>query len=125
MFRPTDFTPKDRRQLAIEAGHRCVNEECGILTTAFDSITNRLVCLGVAAHDVAASPKGPRANPDMSVEKKRSISNGAWLCRNCAEMVDRLPERFPVGTISAWQRVAANDLLYRVTGIPKEPGNDE
>lgn len=56
----------------------------------------------------------------MSVEKKRAMSDVVWLCRNCAELADRPPERVPVATLTGWQRAAEEELLYRVTGLPKE-----
>jgi len=60
----------------------------------------------------------------MSDEQKRDISNGAWLCRRCAAVVDIECEKYPVGTISRMQMEAANDRYYDVVGRHKEDGND-
>lgn len=111
MPRIADFPRKIKYNLALAAHFRCVRPGCSQVTHAFDSQTNEFKNLGVAAHDVAASHFGPRADDTVSVEQKRAHSNGAWLCRDCAEIVDRLPERFPIGTISGWQKDANEALL--------------
>lgn len=116
-----NFTSITKNKIGIAVGFICVRPKCRIHTLAVDPVTNTIVNIGVAAHDVAASPNGPRASSKLTDAQKRAISNGAWLCRNCAEIVDRLPMHYPAGTISGWQSKAQNDLFYGVTGLGTEP----
>lgn len=122
MSRKADFLHSVRFLLALAAGFLCVR--CNRPTTAVDPVTNKIVDLGIAAHDVAASPNGSRADTKMSVEQKRDISNGAWLCRHCAAVVDVESEKHPVGTISGWQLQAQDGRYWSAVGRCKEPNND-
>ena len=50
-----------------------------------------------ACHIEAASPKGPRYNPDMTDEERRGFDNLILLCHNHHDLVDKLaPQRFSV-----------------------------
>ena len=50
--------------------------------------------VGIAAHIKAASPGGPRYDAAQSEISRKSITNGIWLCSNCAKNVDDDPEQF-------------------------------
>ena len=44
--------------------------------------------LGTAAHICAAAPGGPRYDPNMTREERRSARNGIWMCRLHGTAVD-------------------------------------
>jgi hypothetical protein len=47
-----------------------------------------VIDVGVAAHITAASPGGPRFDPNLSDKERASATNGIWLCQNCAKLID-------------------------------------
>jgi hypothetical protein len=107
MPREASFTQSVVRQLALEANFRCVRPGCYMLTHLWDRKTERFIVLGEGAHDAAASRGGPRYRPNLTIEQRRAVSNGAWLCPTCATRVDKDWTNYPHGTISGWQREAA------------------
>jgi SEC-C motif len=61
---------------------------------------------GGAAHIRAASPGGPRYDPNMLPTERSGIANGIWLCRSCADLVDTDPNRFTVEILQRWKERA-------------------
>lgn len=109
-----NFTSLTRETLGQSVGFNCVRPGCAKPTTALSPTTGTIVSIGIAAHDSAASPGGPRYNESLTPEQRRAMDNGAWLCSSCARLVDIDPERFPEGTIRGWQQQAA---AYRQQGL--------
>ncbi|SEH54401.1 hypothetical protein SAMN05660691_00004 [Rheinheimera pacifica] len=70
--------------------------------------------IGVAAHICAASPGGPRYNPNMSEEQRTSYDNGIWLCQTCSRLIDVDERRFSVELLQTWKREAEEYSLKRV-----------
>lgn len=66
--------------LAKRVGVRCSNPSCRRVTTGARSDTQRIVNIGVAAHITAAAASGPRFDAALTVEQRRSVENGIWLC---------------------------------------------
>jgi len=62
--------------------------------------------IGVAAHITAASPSGPRYNPDLTSDQRAGLANGIWLCQNCAKLIDSDQARFTVKKLQSWKREA-------------------
>jgi hypothetical protein len=62
---------------------------------------------GTASHIRAASPGGPRYDPAMTSEQRRSAKNGIWLCAKCARIIDSSDgEAWPVAQLEWWKRDA-------------------
>ncbi|WP_321959295.1 hypothetical protein [Burkholderia cenocepacia] len=101
-----DFTKATKDELARAADYRCVRPGCTRKTHLFNRAAGVMRHYGAAAHDAAASRNGPRPDPEMTPEQLRAYENGAWLCMNCATIVDVLADWFPPGVISGWQAVA-------------------
>jgi len=60
--------------------------------------------MGIAAHINSASRfDGPRANPNLTPEQRKSYDNGVFLCPTCAVLVDKIPYHFPENLLKAWQ----------------------
>jgi ribosomal protein L37AE/L43A len=50
----------------------------------------------------------------MSDEQRRSISNGIWLCQNCAKLIDTDEVEYPTALLRKWRADAearARDAL--------------
>jgi hypothetical protein len=109
-----DFSEQVKRALASRVGNLCSNPECRALTSGPQDDPAKAVNLGVAAHITAASPGGPRFNPELLSEERCAPSNGIWLCQNCAKLVDNDTVRFPVGVLSMWKTTAEAEARARV-----------
>ena len=75
--------------------------------------------VGEAAHICAASPGGPRYDPSMSDEERRSHDNGIWLCANCATEIDKDPARFPVSLLRRWKEEAESGTVGEIRNREK------
>ncbi|CAB5154633.1 hypothetical protein IST4116A_05126 [Burkholderia cenocepacia] len=104
-----EFRKATKEELAQAADYRCVRPGCARKTHVFNRATGVYRHFGAAAHDAAASRNGPRPAPEMTEEQRRAYENGAWLCMNCATIVDVLPDWFPPGVISGWQAKAEEE----------------
>jgi hypothetical protein len=83
------FSRQTVEQLAKRAGHHCSNPECGASTIgASKSDPKKSVNVGVASHITAKAPGGPRYDANMTSDQRREITNGIWLCQNCAHYID-------------------------------------
>lgn len=98
-----NFTAQTKQTLLERAGGRCTNPDCRELTLKPASHPEKSIREGVAAHIHAASPGGPRHNPDQSPEERTSIENGIWLCRECAWRVDQEPEEYTPDLLREWK----------------------
>ncbi|MGO9544662.1 MAG: hypothetical protein ACLPPF_07695 [Rhodomicrobium sp.] len=99
-----DFSPAIKEIMAKRAGQRCSNPECRAVTSGPHSNDKKAVNLGVAAHITAAATGGPRYNPHLSPEERADITNGIWLCRYCATLVDTDVVKFPEVLLIMWKR---------------------
>jgi hypothetical protein len=63
----------------------------------------------VAAHITGASPHGPRFDPVLTTEERRSAANGIWLCQTHAKEVDDDILRFTAATLKTWKQHAEED----------------
>jgi hypothetical protein len=109
-----DFSTLVKKALADRVGHLCSKPDCRALTTGPQDDPGKAVNLGVAAHITAASPGGPRYDPDLLPEERSSPSNGIWLCQNCAKLVDNDVPRFPVSLLRQWKTQAESDTKNRL-----------
>jgi len=64
------------------------------------------VNIGVAAHITAAAEGGPRFDPSVSDVQRRSVSNGIWLCQNCAKLIDNDAKKYHVSKLQEWKKDA-------------------
>jgi hypothetical protein len=109
-----DFSPLIKRSLAERVGFQCSNPDC-LAPTSGPQITNsKSVNVGVAAHITAAAQGGPRYDPALSSEERAGITNGIWLCQNCAKLVDNDPIRYSTDTLRQWKLHAEQDALKRI-----------
>lgn len=100
-----DFKQRTIKTLRERVSSRCSNPGCRVPTSA-PSGNEKATNIGVAAHISAASPGGPRYRADISVSKRKSISNGIWLCSNCAQEIDRDLENYSAARLHDWKALA-------------------
>ena len=119
-----DFSKDVISRLEQWVASRCSNPECGRATSGPATDRAKRINIGVAAHICAASPGGPRYDPNMTPEERSSHENGIWLCQNCAKMIDSDPERYPAELLYTWKQRAEAGALKEVTlwaGSPTIP----
>ncbi|MBI3403850.1 MAG: hypothetical protein HY046_00130 [Acidobacteria bacterium] len=109
-----DFSESVKRALASRVGNLCSNPDCRTLTSGPRDDPAKAVNVGVAAHITAASPKGPRYDPDLLPEERSSPSNGVWLCQNCGKLVDNDSARFTGDLIRKWKNDSETEARNRV-----------
>lgn len=111
-----NFSQLTRWQLAMSVNFRCARPGCGLVTHFYDPSRNETINIqGQAAHIHAASPLGPRYEPELTAEQTRGFSNGVWLCANCATLIDRLPDEHPGDLLILWHADAVDRI--RRTGL--------
>ena len=118
-----DFTQQTVDLLAKRVGVRCSNPSCRKLTIGPRTDSTRIINIGVAAHITAAAPGGPRYDPILTPNCRRSPQNGIWLCQNCAKLVDNDLNRYAVEVLHKWKQRAEAAALSEVEGVPIDEGS--
>jgi hypothetical protein len=98
-----DFPAEVKELLAKRVGYRCSNPECRQPTSGPQVDPAKTVNVGVASHITAASPDGPRYDPGLTPEQRKSSDNGIWLCQKCGKLVDNDAIRYPVIKLCEWK----------------------
>jgi hypothetical protein len=110
-----DFSAGVRAVLAYRAGYRCSKPDCRALTVGpGDENPGAHTNIGVAAHITGASVGGPRYDPALTSEERRSVTNGIWTCQNHGKEIDDDVVRYTADTLRAWKyhaEVEARALL--------------
>jgi hypothetical protein len=117
-----DFAERIKFATAARVGHCCSNPDCRCRTSGPRAEPEKAVNIGVAAHISAASPKGPRYNPDISPQERRSISNAIWLCQNCAKLIDNDETHYTVELLRDW-KIRAEETARADIQKPKSPSD--
>ena len=68
----------------------------------------------MAAHITAASPEGPRHNPQITNDESKSASNGIWLCQACAKLVDSDEQLYTVDILGRWKTISEAAALRAI-----------
>lgn len=84
-----DFMAAVKTALAKRASYFCSNPGCRVTTLApSKEDQSKSIYVGEASHITSAAPDGPRYNPLLTSEQRKDISNGIYLCKGCAKMID-------------------------------------
>ncbi len=111
-----DFSKQTIDKLAKRVGYHCSKPDCRVITVGPKQGNDDAAVLGQAAHICAASPGGPRYDPSMSAEQRKSFDNGIWLCEKCARIIDIDYKSYPVEVLKQWKADAEalqNEALLR------------
>lgn len=102
-----DFSSAVKRQLAARVAWRCSYPGCRAVTIGPKGNEEEgSINLGEAAHIHAASPLGPRYDEAMSTEDRSAISNGIWMCRHHARLIDADKSAYTAETLITWKALA-------------------
>ncbi len=115
-----DFPKVVLETLAKRVGYRCSNPSCRKLTSGPHTDDAKSVNVGVGAHITAASPGGPRYDPSLTPDQRRSAENGVWLCQTCGKLVDNDEGRYSVAQLRQWRQVAEDAARQEVECL--QPG---
>jgi len=114
-----DFRAKTIRQLAQRVGYVCSRPGCGQITIGPQKGSKGVVLLGEAAHICAAASGGPRYDPNMTTEERKSYENGIWLCTTCAALIDRDEEHYSIDMLREWKAKAECEAGRKLEGIER------
>lgn len=106
-----NFSQNTKIELAKRVSYRCSNPDCRKITIGPTETKYGTVSIGIACHIYAASPNGPRSNPNLSSNERKSIDNGIWLCSNCSIMIDKDAESYPPELLYEWKKNAEANAL--------------
>jgi hypothetical protein len=109
-----EFTEPTKRQIARRVGWLCSDPSCRRPTIGSNSDGNGEINLGTAAHICAAAPGGPRYDPNMTSEQRKSSDNGIWMCRLHGTAVDAKDSKFTVELLREWKAQAQRDSWQRL-----------
>jgi hypothetical protein len=113
-----EFSNTIKEVLAKRVGYRCSNPGCRQATSGPQADPTKVINIGVAAHITAASPDGPRYDPNMTPEDRSSVGNGIWLCQSCGKLVDNDPIRYTVGILQNWKAMAEGSAARELEQRP-------
>ena len=114
-----EFTAKTKDQIAKRAGLLCSFPGCSRPTVGSNDAGDGEISIGVAAHICAAALGGPRYDPRMTTEDRKSTNNGIWLCQNHAKVIDSQPSEYSAERLREWKSQAQKDAWQRVRDSPE------
>jgi hypothetical protein len=109
-----DFPRSVRLSLAHRVGLLCSNPACRAHTTGPQTDPLKIIDVGVAAHITAAASGGPRFDAALTDRERRGVSNGIWLCQNCAKLIDSDVARFTATVLRGWKLSAEWEAKRRI-----------
>jgi hypothetical protein len=115
-----DFNKDIKEILAKRVGYKCSNPNCRKPTSGPNEDPNKSVNIGVAAHITAASVGGPRYDQSLTIEQRKDIKNGIWLCQNCAKLIDSDEKRYSVPLIGKWKELSEEAASLEIEYGPNE-----
>jgi NACHT C-terminal Alpha/Beta 2 len=110
-----EFTLKTKELIAGRADYKCSKPDCNISTRGAASDIDKMINIGVAAHITAASPNGPRYDPELTADERKSTSNGIWLCQTHANLIDKDENFFTVELLLSWKDTIEKKSFQRVS----------
>ncbi|PEC09882.1 hypothetical protein [Bacillus toyonensis] len=117
-----EFSASVKKKLASRAGYVCSFPACDELTIGPASNEQGTVMTGEAAHITAASPNGPRYDPMMSPIERKSVSNGIWMCKKHARVIDVDKTQYTVPELKKWKESHETKIKYQQQGIKINKG---
>lgn len=115
-----DFSQATKDTLGKRVNYRC--SQCGQQTAGPQTDPGKSVSIGVAAHITAAAKGGPRYNPSLTPEQRKSPNNGVWMCQNHGKLVDADESRYTVAELRRMkdeaELAALQALERRVQELP-------
>lgn len=117
---PNFFREDTKKTLAKRAGNRRSNPSCRQSTSGPHVDDDKFINIGEAAHIRGARPGSARYDASMTPEERRAITNGIWLCKTCARLIDRDDKRYSVDILCHWKSQNEDEALSEIEGGRKE-----
>lgn len=118
-----NFSPKTKRTLADRVAWKCSFPGCSQITIGPNVSQDKSTNLGEAAHIFAASENGPRYNPNMTPDERKSIENGIWMCRHHARLIDNDFLNYSAATLQQWKLTAEENAHNNIVNIGSNHSN--
>jgi hypothetical protein len=110
-----EFRQATKGRLAQRAGYLCSHPKCRRPTIGPVASGDGTINVGEAAHITAAAQGGPRYDPSLSSEERRSQANGIWMCGLHAKEVDSDYEHFTIEKLRDWKSRAEASAFDALT----------
>ena len=117
-----DFSTKTKEIIAKRVNSLCSNPNCRKFTTGPSETKNKSINVGVAAHISAASKGGCRYDSSMSIEDRKSVKNGIWLCQTCSKLIDSDEIRYTTKLLQRWKDNAENFAQTAISSFNEVSG---
>jgi hypothetical protein len=114
-----NFTKDIRSKLYQRVGGFCSRPGCAHHTTGPHTQPDKATDTGVAAHITAAARGGPRYDPSLTSEQRKSAENGIWLCQICAKLIDSDPAAYPESLLREWKAWEEEAQRDRQLGVQR------
>lgn len=114
MSKRDDFSQLTKEKLAKTVGFMCSKPECMEITVGPNGDFSKAINLGIAAHICAASENGPRYDPLMTSEERKSFENGIWLCLKHGRQVDVDKDSYSKELLKDWKNKAMTKARDRL-----------
>jgi len=118
-----NFSSKTKRTLADRVAWKCSFPGCSQITIGPNASQDKSTNLGEAAHIFAASEDGPRYNPYMTPDERKSIDNGIWMCRHHARLIDADFFNYSAATLQQWKLIAEENAYKKIAEIGSNQRN--
>ncbi|TWC24307.1 hypothetical protein FBY06_102388 [Pseudomonas sp. SJZ085] len=118
-----EFSSTTKSMLALRVAYRCSFRNCDKTTIGpSDSAITKTISIGEAAHITAAAPGGARYDPTLTPEQRTSISNGIWMCKIHARLIDVDPSVYPAHLLRAMKAEHEARINLEISGL--NPGRN-
>lgn len=113
-----NFTLDTIRRAASRVGYKCSFPGCTCATIgpSMES-SSKVSTLGVGAHICAAAENGPRFDPNMTTDERKSIDNCIWMCQMHAKLIDTDVFKYSVETLRKWKAEAEKDAALALADV--------
>ena len=107
-----DYKRTTIRRLDTLSGNECAAPDCSNKLIAKDGQT----IVSKICHIEAASPDGPRYNPNMTDDERRHFDNLILLCDECHSIIDNKENesKYPVELLNDWKRNHEGKKQYSI-----------
>lgn len=114
-----NFTQKTLDIIGKRVGFLCSNPNCRKPTVGANEHKGKPTIIGIAAHITAAASGGPRFDESLSEKQRKDIDNGLWLCSNCASLIDKDENKYPVELLRQWKNDAETESRRALLGVSR------
>lgn len=111
-----NFNKRTINEVALRVGHRCSFPNCNQPTVVKADNDKGYTILGEACHICAASPDGPRYDPNMTFEERTSFDNAIWLCKKHHKIIDDDPTSYTVERLKQFKKNKEDENSKKANG---------